>query len=478
MKNMTKKLLLVLLCVALILPCVACATSNETEETEATTQGEAATEAETSYQPDIEVKNYDADFNVITPGFEKDLIYLEEGEGDSLSDAIYERGVKVKDHLGVSIVWQHAGDWITYKDSVLRTVQSGDDEYQLVMTPVYQGLTDLIISNALYDYGALDAVNLDAPYWAKDLMEDVKIGDQYLLGYSDFCLSDVHLLVFNKGMVADNGMEAPYQLVRDHEWTIAKLMEMASKVSEDNGDQKWDNQDTYGIAGRGWTYLISFITSSDMKIVDRDSEGLYKIAYENNLEKLDDLIETIFELYNAKYSYFWKSLDNTNPDANINFADGRTMFQFFSSKALPELRDVTFKFGILPYPKYDAKQESYKTLSWNGMMVIPSTIKKTDMVGEVVELLAYYTGPVKTAYYEDLLGAKISEAPEDAEMLEMIWDSMVSDVGIITCNCCTQMDKLVYMIPQMCEANKNTRASYLRTNVKRAQDKLDDVFKQ
>ena len=100
------------------------------------------------------------------------------------------------------------------------------------------------------------------------------------------------------------------------------------------------------------------------------------------------------------------------------------------------------------------------------------------MVGEVVELLAYYTQPVKTAYYEDLLGAKISEAPEDAEMLEVIWDSMVSDVGIITCNCCKQMDNLVYMIPQMCEANKNTRASYMRSNVRRAQEKLDEVFKQ
>ena len=478
MKNMTKKLLLVLLSVALILPCVACATSNETEETEAATQGEAATEAETSYQPDIEVKNYDSDFNVITPGFDKDMIYLEEGEGDTLSDTIYERGVKIKDHLGVSIVLQDAGDWIEYAGNVIRTVQAGDDDYQLIMTPVYQGLTDLIISNALYDYGALDAVNLDAPYWSKDLMEEVKIGDQYLLGYSDFCLSDVHLLIFNKGMVADNGMEAPYQLVRDHEWTIEKLMEMASKVAIDNGDQKWDNQDTYGIAGWGWTYLISFITSSNLKIVDRDAEGLYKIAYENNKEKLDDLIETIFELYNAEYSFFWKAYDNGKPEATINFAEGRTMFEFYSSKGLPGLRDVTFKFCILPYPKYDAKQESYKTLSWNGMMVIPSTIKNPDMVGEVVELLAYYTGPVKTAYYEDLLGAKISEAPEDAEMLEVIWDSMVSDVGIMTCISCKQMDNLVYMIPQMCEANLLKTASVLRTNVRRAQDKLDEVFKQ
>ena len=52
-------------------------------------------------------------------------------------------------------------------------------------------------------------------------------------------------------------------------------------------------------------------------------------------------------------------------------------------------------------------------------MGVPASVNKAgnpQMVGEVLELLGYYTGTVKTAYYELQLGAKVSEAQEDADM--------------------------------------------------------------
>ena len=483
MKLSTRRLLALLLVAIMTLSAVACATGIETEETKANGDSGAVTEGNTEYKPDIDVKNYDCDFNFVASGSSvpKDVIAiddLEDIKAGDLETAVYERGLKIKDHLGVTLVYQDAGDWIAYAANVSKTVQAGDDSYQMVLTHVYQGVSELITSNALYDIGELESVNLDAPYWATELMDEIKINDKYLIGYNDFCLADVKIIVFNKDLMSQYNMKAPYDAVLNKTWTLDMLIDMASTVSADNGDGKWDTQDTYGISGWGWVPLISFITSSDMKIVSRNDVDDFTVAYENNSEKMINLIDKILAMYQADYSYFWKSTENGNAERMIKFADGKTLFQLTDNKALVSLREEDIRFGILPCPLWDENQAEYKSLNWNGVFGVPGSIKNPEMVGDVLELMGYYTADVKTAYYEKLLGSKLAEAPEDAEMLDIIWNSQVSDVGIIACNSSGSMDNLVYMIPKMCEAGKNNFASYIRGNGKGAQRGLDKVFGQ
>lgn len=483
MRTSTKRLLALLLIAVMALSTVACAAGTETGETQAGDDTGAVTEGETAYKPDIDVKNYDCDFNFVASGSSvpREVIAIEDMEdieaGD-LETAVYERGLKLKDHLGVTLVYQDAGDWVSYAANVSKTVQAGDDAYQMVLTHVYQGVTDLITSNALYDIGMLESVNLEAPYWATELMEEIKVNDRYLIGYNDFCLADVKVLVFNKDLMKQYNLTEPYGDVRNKTWTLDKLIGMASTVSADNGDGKWDTQDTYGISGWGWVPLISFITSSDMKIVERDDVGNFTLAYEKNSEKMISLIDKIMAMYQAEYSYFWKSTENGNAETNIRFADGKTLFQFYDNKAVVALREEDIRFGILPYPLWDEHQAEYKSLNWNGVFGVPGAIKNPEMVGDVLELMGYYTADVKTAYYEKLLGSKLSEAPEDAEMLDIIWNSQVSDVGLISCNCSSSMDAIVYMIPMMCESGRNNFASHMKGHARGAQHGLDKVFGQ
>ena len=480
-KNHLIRLLALLLSGLMLLTAVACATGDQTAET--TSADANVTEGETEYKPDIPVKNYDAEFNFVASGSSvpREVIAiedLEDTESGDLETAVYERGIKLKDHLGVTLVYQDAGDWISYAANVSRTVQAGDDTYQMVLTHVYQGVTDLITSNALYDIGELDSVNLEAPYWATELMEEVKVNDKYLIGYNDFCLADVKIIVFNKDLMGEYNMTAPYDAVLNKTWTLDKLIEMASVVSADDGDGKWTNTDTYGISGWGWVPLISFVTASDMKIVDRNDVGDFELAYESNSEKLINLIDKIMAMYQADYSYFWKSTENGVAEKMVKVSDGKTLFQLTDNKAIVSLREEDIRFGVLPYPLWDENQAEYKSLNWNGIFGVPGSIRNPEMVGDVLELMGYYTADVKTAYYEKLLGSKLAEAPEDAEMLDIIWNSQVSDVGLIACNSSTQMDALVYMIPKMCEAGRNNFASYMRQQGKGAQSGLNRVFGQ
>ncbi len=475
-----------LLISSMLLGAVSCAQPTDPSETKdnATQQANpsesgagsmAETEVETEYDPEIEVTNYDCEFNVVIGGtFDTKYCFVEKGEGDTMSDSVYERQLRIKDHLGVEFTHQDAGGWLNYASAIHRVVMSGGDDYHMVMTHVYQGVCDLLTNNCLYDMSALPSVNLDAPWWHSDLMEEIKINDQYLLGYNDFCLSHVNVISFNKSLLNDYRLDNPYDLVRNKEWTLDKFVSMASMVSKNTGDASFGPEDTYGLTGWGWVALIDFVTSSNLKIVDKDENGDFYVAYEDHTEKMLSLIDTVTKMYNADWSWMWKSVHDAEDVVDI--ATGRALFYFVSSQNLVSLKGEDVDFGILPYPMYDSQQENYRTLNWNGLMGVPASIENPNMVGDVLEMLNYYSAPVKDAFYENLLGSKVAQSPDDVDMLNIIWDTVVSDVGIITCNSSGNMDNLVYMLPKMCENGNNNFASYMKANKRAAQAKLDRLF--
>ena len=275
MKTQLARLLALALAALMLVACfTACATGND-GNADTTGSGNTANESDTTFDPEIEVKNYDAEFYITGVYYIRDWATAdEEDRGDPFMDTIYERGLKIQDHLGVTLVDIDAGDWLSYSNNVIRTVQSGDDAYQLVSTHCYQGVTSFLTTDATYSYGDFDSVNLDAPYWALDFMDEVKIDDKYLIGYNDFCLTSVNAIVFNKEIMSEYSLTAPYEDVRNKTWTMDKLISLASNVAKDNGDGVWNEKDTYGISGWGWVDTISFTTACDIKIVDRDETGL------------------------------------------------------------------------------------------------------------------------------------------------------------------------------------------------------------
>ena len=469
MKFQPKKLLALLLAGMMVLPAVACAKGDDTTETSG--ENQTVVEDDTGYKPNIEKTDYDADF-VITGNYNiynNAVVGENYKAGDAFEDSIYERGVRIKDHLGVNLTRTSAGDWTEYAATVLRSVQAGDDTYQLVATHPHGGISSMMTSGAMYNFADLEAVNLDAPYWTMSFMEDLIINDQYLIGYNDFCLSNTMTIVFNKDLMTKYQLIAPYEDAGNKTWTLDKLISMASVVIEDNGDNIRDERDTYGIIGWGWTDFISLTVGCGIKIVDRDEYGDPYVAYADDNEKMLAILEKVDAMSKADYGYFWTP--GTSRDGKkVSFGDGKALFWLMESSGFNALRSEAVRFGVLPYPLYDEKQTEYRSLSWNGVLMIPGSIKNPKMVGEVIELLAYYTAPVKVAYYEDLLGSKLAEAPEDAAMLDIIWDSQVSDIGLIT-EC-----SMLYMTPNLCISGINTYASYLKKNTVLANKTLDKIF--
>ena len=482
MKSVTIKILALLLAALMVLPMLA-ACGDTQEGTEDTTVGGAVTEGDTEKQPAVAKKDYeDEEFVAIycADTFNKGYFFIEEDErkpGNDMDDKVYERALNVEEYLGVDIVAENGGNFQEYTVPLKNAISAGDDSYQMVMTHVYMEVANLITSNYLRDFQDFESLQLEADYWNYGLMEDLSINDKMFCGYNDFCLANCYMIGFNKDMVAEyaNTIGSLYDHVRNKTWTLEKLIEFTGLVSRDNGDGKWDDQDTYGFACHAWVPLVSFQHASNIPIVKENSDGEFYISpMVDNADKIVKLDEMIYDFMKAESTYTWSPFDGK---PRLNLKSGRVMFEIINNYSLVATKEEDVKVGVLPYPLWDSNQESYQTLSWNGVLGIPTTVKNDEMVGDAIEMLAWYSEPVCTAFYETLLGSKVADAPEDVEMLNLVWAGQVSDMGLVFSSSSTQMDCLLYAIPHHVSVEgKPAYATYYKQNQKAAERLLNRMF--
>ena len=97
-------------------------------------------------------------------------------------------------------------------------------------------------------------------------------------------------------------------------------------------------------------------------------------------------------------------------------------------------RELRFNYGVLPYPKYDESQESYKTtvLNNHSVVAIPVDSKDRERAAAVCEALAYESwNSVTPAYFETALKVKYARDNDSAQMFDIIREGVSFDFGYI-----------------------------------------------
>ncbi len=124
--------------------------------------------------------------------------------------------------------------------------------------------------------------------------------------------------------------------------------------------------------------------------------------------------------------------NRNNPDVTIDFLDNQAYF--YMNTLGTHYVNADFDVGILPIPKYDTAQEEYAHVNWGNNIIVPTGIKNPRMVGQVLEMMAYYSRThVPEVYYNDVLQLRASDAPDDRDMVELIYNTVVFDPGIAYC---------------------------------------------
>ncbi|MBQ7922508.1 MAG: extracellular solute-binding protein [Clostridia bacterium] len=419
-----KKFSIYLLIAAMLTQLAACGTPTGNDETQKQDESAAETTETTRiwHQLPEELDFGGETFNAAFFGGEgtnKNYL-LDESSSDNMEAAVYRRTKKTEDFLGTKITYSTS---VTADDYTM-LYKSGDDLYQLLFYPDAYSFTT---EGYLYNLDTLPYVDFSAEWWNAEQMDALRLGKYHYFIVNDFTITSPSAMLFNRDMITDNNLEDPYELVLSGKWTLDKFAELGKGVINDmNGDGDYYGVDdinsffAYGIHD-----AIPFFAAGGQFQTGRDEYGMLELVL--NSEKTLALYDMLSVLGNTPGFSHLSYNHNVKDDG---FATGTALFRMGRPETMATVTEYDFNTGILPMPKYNEEQEEYMCYDWSSQTGVSGTTKNPELVGAVLEFLAWDSkNEVFPTYYDVLLKTRYSSDMETREMMNIIFDSLVFEVG-------------------------------------------------
>lgn len=360
-------------------------------------------------------------------------IYAEELNNEIINDAVFNRNKKIEQQFNCKIIAEKLPD----VHVVARERMDAQlDDFDVYM-PYMHSAAPLAAQGYFYDLNSLEYLNLDQEYWDQKLNENLSVDGKLYFSTGDISMLDnecTMVMFFNKTLIEENHLDDPYQLVKDHKWTLDKVYEMSKGFTKDNGDGVFNEKDTYGLH-IAFNAPHSFFFAGNGRITSPDGSGGFDLVMKNN--KNVTYINHINDITNDP-----NILTNNTPNCNSFeaickiFTEGRVIFTTFALVDMFQFRDsATLNFGILPYPLADKEQEEYTCLVSTGLVpvvCIPTINANVENTSIIVDAIARESvDTVTQAYYETLLKKRTLQDNDSQEMLDIIFKSRAYDIGYV-----------------------------------------------
>ena len=421
----------------------ACAESNAPDDSVKTDAVES-TAAETAEPTKAEIAdeflsqipdaNLKRTFNVLVMsgvGNSEKEIFAEDASSEPIENAVFLRNAALADKLGVTITMTPQASVAT---AAQNDIKANAKSYDLIMANG-PDTGSLAQNGYLYNFLDLkDYMNLDQEWWDPGTLRDCAINGKVYFMNGDINILDndvTWIMLFNKKMIADNDLEEPYELVRQKKWTLDKFYELVTTVSKDNGDGKYDENDTYGFLTTNGGGMTNFMYTSDIKTVEI-TDGTPRIVMGDYQEKIISVLSYCKKLLHDG-NFSWVSVNKPEQTRDM-FMNNQGLFYSEVLSYIVNLSDMDSPYGVLPTPLYDENQKEYRThVDGVGSMIsIPSNVTNPEETATIIETFALYSYKYLTpAYYDVTLKRKKSRDSESSEMIDIILQTRTYDIGYI-----------------------------------------------
>ena len=381
------------------------------------------------YFSDLSTDRYDGyDFRILVRQTQTGTQYFEDPQEDIVDNAIYERNKAVEDKYGIKISI-HESSSNNYDTSALNSILAGDDAYDIIF-PHSRAAFSYAVQGACLNLNEVSSIHLDKPWWSQDIVDSCNINGRLYVLDGDISTSSLNAamcMLFNKRIFDELGFDYPYEAVRDGDWTFDEFAYYVKKGGADiNGDGVLkDEEDRFGFgAGGSWSAPINILYTGGHKIYDKTDDGLLELNLYSN--KTVDIYDEYFSLMRN---------DACAPNLGVTpFSEGRVMIMAGSLGDVKTCRSMDDEFGIIPYPKF-TEEDEYATVTNGGapLLIIPITVPDAERTGAITEALcAYGSKLVIPAYYDRALKTKYSRDDDSEEMIDLVKNSIVFDVGYLS----------------------------------------------
>ncbi|GHV15038.1 hypothetical protein FACS1894219_11660 [Clostridia bacterium] len=350
---------------------------------------------------------------------------------DVLSVEVYKRNLAIMEKYNCVIRNAEFASGSGPLDSAKKSALAGEYSFDLVIEHMLS-MAGQAAAGTFTDIRKIDNIDTTAPYWDQNANYGMSIGGRLFLALSDLSFStaeSAYNIYFNKTLAQNYGLEDIYQIVLNNEWTFDKMDTLIRQGYSDlNGNGVSDEEDAFGYASGS---AMNFLWSGGSHIMTKD---------ENDIPVVDFLTERTIAIYakafaitNNPFTYSKDAEWHVGESTNI-FKSGRALFYSNQVIRLEEFRDVNFDFGIIPYPKWDSKQENWYSYIDGGasMMAVPLNLPHPDWTGMIIEDMSFMAyRDILPTYYEVVLGVKLIRDDESVKMLDIIYNSKTFDPGYV-----------------------------------------------
>jgi hypothetical protein len=428
--------------------------------------------------------NYeDTTIKVLNWNAERDEFFVEKDTGDTVVSAIFNRNAQVEQRLNVKLDFTlqdgNVSNMANFVTFVEKQNQSGDF-YNIIAT--YSRTAGTLSTKGYFvDLNQVDDsyINLEQPWYPQTLISTLAVNDKLHFVSGDMSTNVLHFMYsvyFNKKLFADEGIENPYNLVREQKWTIEKMMNLKTDYYQDlDSDGKMSLGDRYTFTSIYYN-LDALYTGSGLRLLQQSNEQNLIISPDFTSEKAIDLVAKLGPWLVTK-----DCLVSGGPLGTLAYQDpfkNGTALMCLNRVYMAEnhLREVEWKYGVVPVPKYDEAQSDYITVVGNpftlyGIMNGSEEITQTTAVLECWSSEGYRrTTP---AVFETNMQSKFSDTEDDSEMFGIIHDTITFDLGRIfysELNKISEMPSHYMAKNQVWNSTAGGAIRVLETNIKKISD--------
>ena len=441
--NSRKRTHLLLLTAAMLLPLIAsCGNdSGQTQTTDTVTTADTAVTEESKdiYDPQLPDMDFGGEtFTIAMRGqdYNNDFT-IDSTTGDPVDDAVYARMDYIENTYNVDLELMWCGETGTTNTgsemytTLTKLMMAGDDAFHAInCSPYCQA--GLAAAGYLLDMNEIKYINLDQPWWNQNAKESLSFYDCVYFCTGDITTGDdscISVLLFNKTLVEQFDLDNPYDDVRSGKWTMDKMIENCKAVTGDiDGNGTQDEFDRWGFTF--WQDAIfSMMLGTGATVGKTDADGVP--TYTATDPFFVDAYNKVLQLVDKQYSYN-QTKDAQNGGYN-HWAAGNALYYWGMVRSVTGARDLEVDFGIIPMPKYSEEQERYYSEAnaySTSLISVPMTVVNPDRSGLILEALAAYgKQEISPVYLDNLVMVKSVRDEDSAEMLQLIFDSQVFDVG-------------------------------------------------
>ncbi|MBQ9415627.1 MAG: extracellular solute-binding protein [Clostridia bacterium] len=454
MKRIVCVLLAVFICAGVFAACGKQDAEPETgkkAETESEKAGQdSETEGETGVKSNLPDRaDCDFDFNVVHwtiegQGVGEDWIPWEEisvaeDNGEGIVKAVFDRNNELEEKYGIRVIstYENAEKITHIMEDGIRT---GDNPYQMVVQRGYQ-FQFLMTQKAFADLSSLKYVELDKPWYNQDTVNTFTFGGNTLIATSDMLLLDksaTACMFYNKDAAESQGYAGNhfYSLVNNYKWTLEEAVAVMENAYRDATGDGYSSDDFFGAVGTDspMHYLLNG-AGERFCTTDPDKYLVYTFGKERVFDVVDDTLNDL--ILNKTFL----SSRNGYEVSGVNeaFMAERCLLAYGTLKNVLVLRNMEAPYGILPIPMYEESQHQYYSEvspHRGSLFAVPLLAteddEEADKIGLAIEGLSYISSyTVYPNFYNVVLEGKGTRDQESREMLKLIFDTRVNDIGII-----------------------------------------------